>query len=229
MEGAWLLSAILLKNKNYIVVNKPAGVPSQSDLSGDEDELTIAKRELNSLGENSNLWLVHRLDRVVGGVMVFARNKETSARLSELVGGRGMEKEYLAVVEGEADGGMLIDYIYKDSAKGKAFTVSTLRRGAKEAVLEYTRIAQTKTERGILTLVRIKLHTGRFHQIRVQFASRRMPLVGDGKYGSRDSLAKMPALYATRIAFEIGKDRADVTSLPNTDIYPWSLFKERLQ
>ncbi len=200
-------------------------MPSQSDLSGDADAMTGASEALAALGENSALWLVHRLDRVAGGLMVFARNKQTAAHLSELVGGNGMLKEYLAVVAGSADGGALADYIYKDSARGKAFIASGERKSAKKALLEYTKIAEAEAVCGVYSLVRIKLHTGRFHQIRVQFASRQMPLVGDGKYGSRDNRARMPALHSCRLAF----DGVDIVEMPDTEIYPWSLFKEILK
>ena len=215
---------IMYKNKNLVVVYKPPGMPAQSDTSGDADAMSMTSRELSRLGEPSELWLVHRLDRVVGGLIVFARNKRTAANLSELVGGNGMEKEYLAVVEGRAEGGILQDYIYKDSAKGKAFVVDKARKGAKMAELEYSAIAEADTERGIYTLVKIKLHTGRFHQIRVQFASRRMSLVGDGKYGSHDNKSKMPALFAARLAFKTENEEADVRRLPDINEYPWSLF-----
>lgn len=215
---------IMYKNKNLVVVYKPPGMPTQSDTSGDADAMSMTSRELSRLGEPSELWLVHRLDRVVGGLIVFARNKRTAANLSELVGGNGMEKEYLAVVEGRAEGGILQDYIYKDSAKGKAFVVDKARKGAKMAELEYSAIAEADTERGIYTLVKIKLHTGRFHQIRVQFASRRMSLVGDGKYGSHDNKSKMPALFAARLAFKTENEEADVRRLPDINEYPWSLF-----
>ena len=156
------MTQIIHKTKNFVIINKPAGVPTQSDTTGDEDAMTMTSRMLSSQGEPSDLWLVHRLDRVVSGLVVFARSKAFAAALSELVGGRGMEKEYLAVVEGRALGGVMRDLLYKDSKKGKAFVVDTERRGAKKAELEYTPLAFIETERGIRTLVRIRLHMGRF-------------------------------------------------------------------
>ncbi len=220
---------ILYKSKNLLIISKPQGMPSQPDPTGSLDALSASADALRSGGEDPSLWLVHRLDRVVGGVMAFARNKQTAARLSELVGGNGMQKEYIAVVEGKADGGVLKDYIFKDSAKSKAFVTDAARRGAKEASLEYERLSECQTERGIYTLVRIKLHTGRYHQIRVQLASRKNPLVGDGKYGSRDNAAKMPALHACRVCFSMGKEKIDITEMPDSGVYPWSLFKEKLK
>ena len=220
------MTQIIHKTKNFVIINKPAGVPTQSDTTGDEDAMTMTSRMLSSQGEPSDLWLVHRLDRVVSGLVVFARSKAFAAALSELVGGRGMEKEYLAVVEGRALGGVMRDLLYKDSKKGKAFVVDTERRGAKKAELEYTPLAFIETERGIRTLVRIRLHTGRFHQIRAQFATRGMSLVGDGKYGSHDNKAKMPALFASRLAFTVKDEKIDVALLPDISAYPWSLFKK---
>lgn len=215
---------ILFKDKNIAVVYKPAGIPSQSDPSGDEDIMKIASDELEAIGESKALWLVHRLDRTVGGLMVVARNKKVAASLSAIVGSERFEKEYLAVLDGEADGGVLTDYIYKDSLKGKAFVAKSERKGVKFAELVYSPIESVETPNGIKTLVRVKLHTGRFHQIRVQFASRGKPLTGDGKYGSRDNKAKMPALFAFRLAFDINGKRIEVKKLPDGNEYPWSLF-----
>ena len=219
-----MLMGILFKDKNAVVVYKPAGIPSQSDPSGDEDIMKITSDELEAIGENKALWLVHRLDRTVGGLMVLARNKNAAASLSAIVGSKQFEKEYLAVIDGEAEGGFLTDYIYKDSLKGKAFVAKSRRAGVKLAELEYSVIDSAETPHGTKTLVRIKLHTGRFHQIRVQFSSRGTPLTGDGKYGSRDNKAKMPALFAFGLAFVINGKRIEVKKLPDGDEYPWSLF-----
>ena len=216
----------LYKDKNCIVINKQSGMPTQSDTSGDEDAMLLTSRALSDMGESSDLWLVHRLDRVVSGLVVFARNKATAAVLSELVGGRGMEKEYIAVVEGCAEGGVMRDFLFKDSKKGKSFVVDTERRGAKLAELEYTPIATAEGERGARTLVKIKLHTGRFHQIRAQFSSRGHSLVGDGKYGNHDNKAKMPALFASRLSFVLKDKKTEVSALPDLDSYPWSIFKK---
>ena len=211
-------------DKKTVIVKKPAGIPTQSDLSRDLDLMSMTENHLKEQGERSDLWLVHRLDRVVGGLVVFARNKKSAASLSELVGGKGMHKEYIAVVEGDAEGGVMEDYLFKDSTKGKSFVVSGSRRGAKQAILEYDVIAKTETERGIRSLVRIRLQTGRFHQIRAQFSSRGLSLVGDGKYGSHDNKAKMPALFASGLGYTLdGKDYS-AEALPDLNEYPWSLF-----
>lgn len=216
---------ILLKNKDIVIVYKPAGVPSQSDPSGDDDIMKLTGDALEAMGESNALWLVHRLDRTVGGLMVFARNKKTAAELSSVVGSESFEKEYFAVLDGEADGGVLTDYIYKDSLKGKAFVAKAERKGVKLAKLEYSVIERVESPNGIKTLVKVKLHTGRFHQIRVQFSSRGTPLTGDGKYGSHNNKAKMPALFAGRLAFNLNGKRVEAKKLPSSDEYPWSLFK----
>ena len=126
----------LFKSKDVVIVYKPAGVPSQSDPSGDDDIMKLTGDALEAMGESNALWLVHRLDRTVGGLMVFARNKKTAAELSSVVGSESFEKEYFAVLDGEADGGVLTDYIDKDSLKGKAFVAKAERKGVKLAKLE---------------------------------------------------------------------------------------------
>ena len=216
---------ILYKDKNLIAVYKEAGIPSQPDPSEDADAMTLLSAQLAEEGErNTELFLVHRLDRVVGGVLVFARNKKYAAVLSEAVSDRSAVKEYLAVVEGDAEGGALTDLIFKDSRAGKAFIVDRKRTGVKEASLEYLPIEKKEIGGGMLTLVRIRLHTGRFHQIRAQFSSRGMHIVGDGKYGSRDRSARFPALFAFRFSLNTPTAKYEFKKMPNTENYPWSLF-----
>ena len=194
---------ILYKDKNVIAICKEAGIPSQPDPTGQVDAMTLCSGILKEQGEtNTELFLVHRLDRVVGGVLVFARNKKYASILSEAMANRVAEKEYLAVVEGDAPGGTITDFIFKDSRLGKAFIVERKRAGVKEASLEYEPVSKKETDRGIFTLVKVKLHTGRFHQIRAQFSSRKMPIVGDGKYGSHDNIAHLPALFAFRFSLD---------------------------
>ena len=135
-----------------------------------------------------------------------------------------MGQIYLAVCHGSAPEGELTDYIYKDSAAHKAYVVRTARRGAREARLTVRRIA----ERDGMSLVAVRLATGRFHQIRVQLASRGNPLVGDKKYGSRDRGAKYPALFACRLGFMQGKEKKSFSSSPDLNLYPWCLFDKAL-
>lgn len=212
------------KSKNIVVINKPAGIPTQPDTSGDKDALTITGERLSECGEASELWLVHRLDRVVGGLVAFARTHESADEFSRLVQSDDIHKEYLAVVENAAGSGEMVDYLYKDSRSSKAFVVKGERRGAKKARLEYETLLTINSERGMRSLVRIRLYTGRFHQIRAQFSSRGMSIVGDGKYGNRDNKAKMPALFAYRLTFKTRSESVDVTAMPDVNTYPWSLF-----
>ena len=172
---------IVYKSKRFIVINKPYGMPSQKDPSGDVDAMSETERFLRENGERSDLWLVHRLDRVVSGLMVFARTKESAAALSKAIQDRLFKKVYLAVVEGECpDSGEMHDLLFKDSNSSKAFIVDRKRTGVKEASLSYRTIARTDVEKRTLSLVSVILDTGRFHQIRSQFAHRKMPLACAG-------------------------------------------------
>lgn len=211
---------IVRKTRDYVIVNKPAGMPSQPDPSGGVDAMAATSELLRTMGERNALWLVHRLDRVVGGLLVFARTAHAAAELSAAFAGEGVKKEYIAVAEGTPEAGTYVDVIYKDARAGKAFIVGRERRGAKKAEL-YCEPLSTKDAR---TLVRVVLKTGRFHQIRVQLASRGTPLVGDGKYGSRDKGSRMPALFASRLSFTFGGENITASALPDVTGYPWSLF-----
>ena len=217
---------ILYKDKNVLAVFKSPAIASQPDPTGDKDAMTLASGMLSDMGENSDLYLVHRLDRVVGGILVFARNKKSAAALSELISTHAAEKDYLAVVDGVAEGGRLVDLLFKDSAAGKSFVVDRMRAGVKEARLTYEPIKTLDIDGRAATLVKIRLETGRFHQIRAQFSSRKMSLLGDKKYGSRDAKAKMPALFAYHLGFELFGKRYDFEKKPDTQTYPWSCFGE---
>ena len=173
---------ILFSDRDLAVCVKPVGLDS-------EHEVPAALKE--ALG--GEIFPIHRLDQNVGGVMVFARNKAAAAALSKLVQDGALVKEYVAKVHGTPpENGDWTDFLFKDSTKNKVFVVKKERKGVKKARLEYVTIAPS--------LVRIRLHTGRSHQIRVQFASRGFPLVGDHKYGSRDE-EKNPMLFSCCITF----------------------------
>lgn len=219
------MTRIIYKTPDFIIGYKPSGVPSQSDKSGDEDAMSALSRELLSLGEPSELYLIHRLDRVVGGLLAFARNKKSAATLSSLVQDGELCKEYLAVCDGIASGGEMFDYLYKDATLGKAIVAAHGKKGAKESKLEYKVLDTTEYRGKPLSLVKIKLHTGRFHQIRAQFSSRNMPLFADKKYGSKHR-GNAPALFAYHIAFDKDGLVADTSLLPNLDELPWSLFEK---
>lgn len=217
---------IIYKDGAVVAVVKPPNVPTQSDPGGDKDVMTMLSEQLSASAEQSALWLVHRLDRVVGGVVVFARNKKAAALLSDEISNNRMVKEYFAVVEGVCEGGVMEDYLYKDARLNKAFVVKGERRGVKWASLECTPLATVSTERGERTLVRVRLNTGRFHQIRAQLSSRATPICGDGKYGSRDNGVRFPALFAAHLSFKLEGREYSFDRIPDTDAYPWSLFKE---
>ena len=175
----------LFSDKNIAVIVKPVGLDSEA-------EVPTAIRE--ALG--GEVFPIHRLDKNVGGVMVYARTKQAAAALSKAVQEGTMVKEYVAMVHGTPpESGDWEDFLFKDSRKNKVFVVKRERKGVKKARLEFKRISGGET-----SLVRIRLHTGRSHQIRVQFSSRGFPLVGDHKYGSRDE-ATAPMLFSCKITF----------------------------
>ena len=153
---------ILYKDRQVLAVKKPAGTPSQPDPTGAPDAMSLAKAALADQGESSDLWLVHRLDRVVGGILIFARTKAAAGELSSLFATHGAQKCYLAVTEGEAPAGELCDLLYKDAAKGKAFVVDRARAGVKEAKLIAEPLDLADTAVGPRGLVRVTLLTGRY-------------------------------------------------------------------
>ena len=176
---------ILYSDLDFAVCIKPVGLDAEHEVP------EMLKEQLG--GE---VFTLHRLDKNVGGVMVYARNKQAAAALSKTVTQGEMVKEYLALVHGAPPAeGDWEDLLFKDSRKNKVFVVKRQRAGVKAARLTYQCL---KT--GESSLVRIRLYTGRSHQIRVQFSSRGFPLVGDHKYGSRDDV-KEPMLYSCSITF----------------------------
>ena len=176
---------ILYSDKQNIVCIKPVGLDSEAEFPA------VLKESFG--GE---IFPIHRLDKNVGGVMVFARTKQAAASLSKAVQEGTMIKEYVAMVHGTPPAeGDWEDLLFKDSRKNKVFVVKRQRAGVKAARLTYRLIRA-----GAQSLVRIRLYTGRSHQIRVQFSSRGFPLVGDHKYGSRSD-QKEPMLFSCRISF----------------------------
>ena len=217
------MTSIVYKTRDFVVVNKPSGVPSQADKSGDDDAMKQCAKSLSAIGEKTELHAINRLDRVVGGLMLFARSRESAATLSALLADE-ITKEYRAVVEGNPGDGVMKDMLYKDSILGKAYVVKDSIGGAKEAELQYKTLETVEYNGRTLSLVSVKLKTGRFHQIRAQFSSRKMPLIGDKKYGSKDFVTNQPALFATRIAFRYKSEDIDVRANPDFSAYPWKLF-----
>jgi 23S rRNA pseudouridine1911/1915/1917 synthase len=176
---------ILYSDNDIAVCVKPVGLDS---------EMQVPQALTEQLG--GTVFPIHRLDKNVGGVMVYARSKAAAAALSKAVQDGTLVKEYTAMVHGTPpETGDWVDFLFKDSAKNKVFVVKKERKGVKKARLEYRLLVE-----GARSLVHIRLHTGRSHQIRVQFSSRGFPLVGDHKYGSRDDTTA-PMLFSCRITF----------------------------
>ena len=176
---------ILYSDREMVVCIKPVGMDSEQQLPDALEE---------QLG--GAIFPIHRLDKNVGGVMVYARTKQAAAALSKAIQEGSMVKEYVAMVHGTPpESGDWEDLLWKDPQKNKVFVVNRQRGGVKKARLEYQRLKSGET-----SLVRIRLHTGRSHQIRVQFSSRGYPLVGDHKYGSRDKRTE-PMLFSCCITF----------------------------
>ena len=218
---------ILFEDKQLIIVEKPIGVMSQLDSKGGDSMPQRLSEYLISKGEESYIGVVHRLDTTTGGVIAYSKNPKITGKMSELVRGDGYYKEYLCVLEGklEDEKGILCDFLYHDKQKNKSYVVKGQRRGAKEARLEYSVIDSVENDKGVKSLVSVHLLTGRTHQIRVQFGSRKHPLCGDGKYGSRDN-GCVCALWSHRCVFEhpVTHKKTELVSYPD-DKYPWDMFK----
>lgn len=201
---------IVYEDAEILVCEKPAGVPTQSDKTGDLDVLTMMKHHIfeeQSGEQEPYLAVVHRLDRPVGGLLVLTKTRRAAAALSEQMREHIFEKNYQAVLCGSPreDFGTLTDYLVKD---GKTNTAKVVKKGtpdAKYAELDYELIDSIETKEGTLTWVLVLLHTGRHHQIRAQFAARNLGLYGDTKYNPRFQKTKKKyhtiGLYSTRISF----------------------------
>ena len=215
---------ILYQDRDLLLCRKPAGIPSQPDPSGQADLLSALQ------ATHKNASLVHRLDTPTGGVMVFGLTPKATAKLCALVQDHDLfQKEYLVVLSNppSEDAGQLRDYLFHDKRTNKAFVTDGARKGSREAVLDY-RVLSTDAQGHTLALVR--LHTGRTHQIRVQFASRGLPLVGDGKYGSREKCPYI-GLWAYRLTFPhpIAEKSVTAHTCPDIELIPWQYFSGILE
>lgn len=212
---------ILFEDKHLTVCVKPPRLLSQQDQHNSPNMLDALKDQTGI--EHKCL---HRLDLGVGGTMVYAKTDISASRLSECIRNKSFEKYYVAVICGipaESEG-VYKDLLFKDSSKNKSFVVKKMRKGVKEASLEYKVLDTKETEQGVLSLVLIKLHTGRTHQIRVQFASRKTPLFGDRKYGG-SSKGELPSLWSYKLSFPhpISNDEVCFSNLPEKS-FPWTAF-----
>ena len=207
---------ILYSDRDIVVCIKPARVLSTDEPGGLPDLIREA------LGDpQADVRTVHRLDRVVSGVMVLARNGAAASELSRQIREDAFEKEYLAVVHGhpEPDVGTLRDLLYRDKARRMTMVASAPGKGIQEAILNY----QTVGWNADLTKVRIQLKTGRTHQIRVQFSSRGMPLAGERKYSTLEDPCEI-ALWSCRIGFtHPGTGKRVEFSQDPPDVYPWNV------
>lgn len=212
---------ILYEDAHLVLCCKPVNWLSEDDGSGKCMPRWL-QQYYHDRGCNDYIATVHRLDKVTGGVMVFSRRKEVTGKLTALVAEHRITKEYLAVLRGhpEKQEDTLTDLLFRDAAHNKSYVVKRMRKGVREAKLSYREIGRTEA----LSLVRVRLHTGRTHQIRVQFSSRQLPLLGDIRYGSKDPGCSA-ALWSCRLAFThpVTKKAVDVLLPPPTQ-YPWNLF-----
>lgn len=222
-------TSILFEDNHLLVIEKPVNVPVQEDSSGDPDLLNILKKDLktryNKPG-NVYLGLVHRLDRPVGGAMVFAKTSKAASRLSDDIRRQAMDRRYYAVVHGtpKKQKDTLVDYLYKDRNKNQVYVVPKSHKKGKKAILDFEVLASKNG----FSLLTVQLQTGRSHQIRVQLATMGHPLYGDQKYGAKvNKPGEQIALWANELTLihPVKKERMTFTSnYPNE--YPWNLWEK---
>lgn len=236
-DGFWDIRGcrirVLYEDNHLLVAVKPQNLPVCEDESGDVDFLNLLKaglKERHGKPGNVFLGLVHRLDRPAGGVMVFAKTSKAASRLSEQMRVRETDKTYLAVVSGRPnpEAGRLTDWLLKDERSNLVSVVREGTPGAKHAALSYETIEACSTEEGagLLSLVRVRLETGRAHQIRVQLASRGWPLFGDAKYGGRSgSATRGLALWCEEmtVAHPVSREKMTFCCAPPAQM-PWQCF-----
>ena len=220
MEDGNQMINVIYEDNHIIVVEKPVNIPVQADDSKDLDFLSMIKKYIKdkyNKPRNVYVGLVHRLDRPVGGIMVFAKTSKAASRLSEQVRLNKIKKVYHAVIEGKPlKEGHLEDYLLKDSKTN----TTKVNKSGKLSILDYKLISTVEN----LSLVKVFLKTGRSHQIRVQFSSRNLPLYGDQRYNKNAKVGQQIALYATSLSFEHPTTKENLTfelDLPNK--YPWNI------
>lgn len=212
---------ILYLDKHLMVALKPVNVISEDDGS-DRCMPGLLRAELRKHGEQDTVFGVHRLDKNVSGLMLFSRRSEVTGKLIAAVSEHRVTKEYYAVLRGHPaePEATLKDLLFHDSTHNKSYVVTRQRKGVRDAELSYRVLGETPE----LTLVRVRLHTGRTHQIRVQFSSRGLPLLGDIRYGSKDPNCSC-ALFSCRLELKhpVSGKTVAVSALPPRQ-YPWNLF-----
>lgn len=219
---------VIYEDNHLLVVEKPVNVLSQGDDTNDKDMVNLLKNYLkvkyNKPG-NVFVGLVHRLDRPVGGIMVFAKTSKAASRLSEQVRNKSFKKTYRAVLNGnmKKDKDILKDYLYKNKKTNMVSVVNKNHKDAKDAELSYETISKNEK----FSMVQVDLKTGRPHQIRVQFSSRKHPLFGDQRYGQHinkkgDQIALWS--YKIEITHPTTKEKMEFICNPPNN-YPWNLFE----
>lgn len=221
---------VIYEDNHIIVVEKKPNIPSQADKTEDRDMLTMVKQYIKEKYHkpgNVYLGLVHRLDRPVGGIMIFSKTSKAASRLSNQIRENIVKKKYLAVVDGkfEQESGVLEDYLYKDERNNISKVVNKDKKNAKLAKLDYKVLKYNEVKN--LSLVEINLHTGRHHQIRVQLSNLGHSIFGDQKYGTRGQ-GKQIALWAYELTFNhpITKQEMTFQDFPEP-VGTWCILKNQ--
>lgn len=220
---------ILYEDKNIISLVKSAGYLCEES-ENKPNLVSLIREHLANNNCNKEVFVVHRLDVLTSGVMVYAKTKTAAGRLGNALNNHEeFLKEYLTIVEGvpKEIKGTYCDLLFKDSKKNKSYVVKRMRKGVKEAKLEYEVLAHKIVDKKDYSLLKIRLFTGRTHQIRVQLSSRKMPVLGDGKYGSSNSNCEL-ALFSHCLCFTNPSDdkKISLKALPDFEKYPWNIFLE---
>ena len=215
---------VLFQDPYIIVCIKPAGVPAEEAGGAGLPAL------LRAQAGGGTVYPVHRLDTAAAGLMAYAKTKEAAAALSRAITEGTFKKEYLAAVHGapEPSAGEYTDLLFKDAKKNKTYVVSSPRKGVREARLAYETLCAAGTPWGAGSAVRVRLFTGRTHQIRVQFASRGNPLFGDGRYGAKDKCPRL-ALFSCRLSFPHPATGETVTFTAEPEGEIWGYFRVEKQ
>jgi|SRR5690625_638617 len=221
---------ILYEDNHLIVVEKPVNMPVQEDQSRDMDLQSLVKKDIKERYQkpgNVYLALIHRLDRPVGGAIIFAKTSKAASRMANLLRKREIKRSYLAVVRGQMTqkAGRLTDYLWKDRQKNEVYVVHKDKNGAKRAILDYSLLDTGDN----LSFIKVELQTGRSHQIRVQMKQLGYPLYGDQKYGEHvNKHGQQIALWSNTLSFvhPVKNEEIHVTSAP-PNRYPWNIWQEK--
>lgn len=224
-----MIEPIILYEDDFLIcVVKPVGMPTQPDKTGDIDVVTFLNSYLQKIGEkNPHIGLIHRLDRPVGGVLLFSKRKEVDNQISQMMQENKIKKEYLAVVCGKTNKeGILENYLQKNGKTNISSVVKEKTANSKKAVLTYKKMQMIKEEDKYYSLLKVKLKTGRHHQIRVQLSHAGIPIWGDQKYNTLQTWKRgtVPALWAYRLTFKHPRTNKDIVlqCLPKQE--PFSKF-----